>query len=166
MRFNRSHSRFGFTLVELIIVLAIIGLIAGIIGVSATKSRSLARDTVRAADLSTIQNALNLYFADNKRYPATTAALTPTYLSQIPTDPLTGSSYVYAALDTNGVASTCDSYHLGAVTENAGFVGLSQDRDAPQGTACTGSSADFNGNAASCSGAGAASPDACFDLAP
>jgi prepilin-type N-terminal cleavage/methylation domain-containing protein len=157
----------GFTLMEIMITVAIIGLISSIILFQASKARSLGRDGQRAGDISRFTAALGLYFADNIKYPATLSSLVPTYMSALPVDPISGNSYVYAGIDTNGVAASCDSYHIGAIMENTGFNGLKLDRDAPKAASiCTGSAADFNGNATNCSGNSAAVPDACFDAAP
>lgn len=163
---HNPNSR-GFTIAEIVVVIAIISLLSSIIAVNASKSRSLARDGQRVADLTIIQNALNLYFADNKKYPPTIATLLPTYLSQTLKDP-NGSDYKYAGIDNSFPASlaTCESYHLGAVMENTSNSALKQDRDALSGTICTGSLADFHGNATNCSGNTSVNPDPCFDLAP
>ncbi len=158
----------GFNLIQLLIAVAIVGLLATVVGLNTSNARAIARDSVRVSDLTKIQTALNLYFADNRQYPATLVSLVSTYIPRVPTDPLgTGVyTYKYAARDTNGSGSSCESYHAGAVMENAGSVGLKQDSDMTSGTICTGSAPDFHGNATNCSGGSAASPDPCFDLAP
>ena len=164
---HNSNSR-GFTIAEIVVVIAVISLISSIIAVNASKSRSLARDGQRVSDLTAIQNALNLYFADNKKYPAAiNTGLISLYISQVPKDP-NGSDYKYAGIDNSSPASsdTCESYHLGAVMENAGNSGLGQDTDLNiLGNLCAGSGADFYGISTAC-GPSTASPDLCFDLAP
>jgi prepilin-type N-terminal cleavage/methylation domain-containing protein len=59
----------GFTLVELLAVIAIIGILTGIIMVNIGGLRAKARDARRKADLSQIQNALELYYAEHDLYP-------------------------------------------------------------------------------------------------
>jgi prepilin-type N-terminal cleavage/methylation domain-containing protein len=165
MQSRRTNDKEGFTLAELLVVMAIISLISAIVISNTINSRSIARDSARASDVTSIQNGLNLYFVDHRNYPPTLAPLVPTYMSAIPIDPLTGGSYNYAAIDTNGNPSTCESYHVGAAVENSGFVGLNQDADAPAAPlVCTGSANDFNGTAANCVGINPGSPDTCFDL--
>lgn len=162
---KRRVSATGFTLVELLVVISIVTLLAGIVIANTFRARSVSRDNVRTTDISVIQNALGLYFTDNRVYPATTTGTLSLYLPVVPVDPLTGAPYPYAGIDTNGSAGSCEAYHLGASMENAGFAGLGQDRDAANAASvCAGSGADFHGNAVNCSGTSAASPDPCFDL--
>ncbi len=168
--FTLHASRFkngGFTIAEIITVVAIISLLSSVVVFNASKNRSVGRDAQRVSDLTIIQNALNLYFADNKKYPAViNTGLLSLYLDQIPADPKDASAYRYVGIDTNSSLASCESYHLGAVMENTGNSGLRQDRDVSVGIACTGSLADFHGNATNCSLNTSTIPDPCFDLAP
>jgi len=167
MLFRNEKINKGFTLIELLVVMSIIGLISGVILMNVFSARSLSRDNVRVADLGMLQNSLGRYFVDFKSFPATLSVLEPSYINKIPLDPLTNAQYLYAGINTNASAASCEKYHLGAVVENVGFVALGQDHDAPVSAAvCTGSTADFDGNATGCSGPSATSPDACFDLIP
>lgn len=59
----------GFTLVELLIVLAIIGVLAAIVLISLNSSRKGGRDARRVADMREVATALQLYFAENSGYP-------------------------------------------------------------------------------------------------
>jgi len=59
----------GFTLVELMVVIAIISLLTGIIVSNLTSSRAKARDAKRISDVGQIQLALELYFDRCKSYP-------------------------------------------------------------------------------------------------
>lgn len=95
----------GFTLVELLVVISIIGILASIVTVNANVARRLSRDSKRKADIQNVAGALELYRATNRAYPKapdTTnyAGLTSALnglTSNIPTD----SSYIYKS-DTNG----------------------------------------------------------------
>jgi hypothetical protein len=69
-----------------------------------------------------------LYFDANKRYPsadefvkgvdtATLKYLAPTYIPNVPSDPLTKISYQYSALKSPSFGDKCLAYHLGAATE-------------------------------------------------
>lgn len=59
----------GFTLLEVIIVLAIIGILAAMLYSSFGPSRELSRDAKRQTDLGQVQLALEVYKAQNGRYP-------------------------------------------------------------------------------------------------
>ncbi len=66
MKFYRR----GFTLIEILVVVALLGLIASIILVSISNSRMKARDARRIADLREVMKALDLYCNENGQYPA------------------------------------------------------------------------------------------------
>ncbi|MFA7702484.1 MAG: FISUMP domain-containing protein, partial [Patescibacteria group bacterium] len=65
-----SKTKKGFTLVELIIVLAIIGIVLATAFISFSNARQKARDAKRVSDITQVQNTLELYFRDEGRYPA------------------------------------------------------------------------------------------------
>ena len=62
----------AFTLIELLIVIAIIGILASIVLVSLNGSRIKARDTQRKSDINSIHKALETYFTYYGSYPAET----------------------------------------------------------------------------------------------
>ncbi len=94
----------GFTLIELLIVIGLIGVLSGfvIVVINPQTQFMKARDANRKKDLSLISNALEQYYADNNRYPATMAvsslplAGSPKYIQSIPVDPNTY-SYCYTS---------------------------------------------------------------------
>lgn len=59
----------GFTVIELLVVISIIGLLSATILVSLNSARQKSRDARRLADVRQILNALELYYADNFAYP-------------------------------------------------------------------------------------------------
>jgi type II secretion system protein G len=85
----------GFTLLELLVVLAVIGVLASIVLVSLQSVRGKARDARRQADLRQMLTALELYYDDHLKYPekgglglieAIPTAIPP-YLAPTPQDP-------------------------------------------------------------------------------
>ncbi len=59
----------GFTLVELLIVISIIGILTAVITVSSNASRAQARDVERKANIGLVTAALESYRAENRAYP-------------------------------------------------------------------------------------------------
>lgn len=59
----------GFTLIELMVVMAIIAILSTLIIGAVTIARRTARNTQRNSDARTIQSALESYFTANKKYP-------------------------------------------------------------------------------------------------
>jgi general secretion pathway protein G len=83
----------GFTLIELLVVLAIIG---GLLAIAAPRylhRADLAKETVLLSDLATMRDALDKFFGDTGRYPASLDELVARrYLRKIPPDPITEST--------------------------------------------------------------------------
>jgi prepilin-type N-terminal cleavage/methylation domain-containing protein len=115
----------GFTLLEILLVIALIGILASIVLVAINPNNQLAqaRNTVRFDDITEVNQALENYFVANRAYPVgiTTSyqdicpvgvttncvnlsALVPTYMPAIPKDP-TGGNYQVALNPTNGQIS-------------------------------------------------------------
>jgi type II secretion system protein G len=66
-----KQSKSGFTIVELLIVVVVIGILASIVIVSYSQVQSRARDSKRKDDVSNMIKALELYYSDNGHYPTT-----------------------------------------------------------------------------------------------
>lgn len=83
----------GFTLIELMIVIAIIGILATLAVPSYQSSLIKARETVLRQDLFTMRELLDHHRADQGKYPPSLDGLiTAGYLRSIPKDPFTNSS--------------------------------------------------------------------------
>lgn len=114
----------GFTLVELLVVISIIGLLSSIVLTSVNSARAKARDARRIADLKQIQTALEFYYDTNGQYPLGSqgsgvwsshapaygnndnyiVGLAPTYMPTLPRDPRFdegGTGYLYNSNGTD-----------------------------------------------------------------
>ena len=67
--FLLPNKKFGFTLLELLIVIAIIGILAAIVLVALGESREKSRNAAVIAQMEEIQKALELYRANTGGYP-------------------------------------------------------------------------------------------------
>lgn len=131
----------GFTLVEILIVIFIIGLLSSVVLIGLGSFRARGRDARRIADLHQIQNGLELYINKQGEYPNTTATSGASWrvftdmlknagigVTTISNDPL--------ATDTNnrsyfyGVSQDGLSYIIGAQLEDINDPVLKNDIDA------------------------------------
>lgn len=100
----RSHRRAGgFTLIELIIVMAIIAILASLAVPSYLASMKAAKETVLKQDLHVMRNAIDSYTMDKEKAPQSLDDLVQAgYLKSIPTDPMTNTndSWVTSTDDT------------------------------------------------------------------
>src|SRR5689334_25338781 len=96
---RRRLGSFGFTLVELMVVLAIIALLVSIVAPHYTGRITKAEETVLQEDLNQMRDALQKHFADTGRYPETLEDLVnKRYLRNIPNDPMTQSKTTWVVV--------------------------------------------------------------------
>lgn len=69
MKRNRNRKRSGFTLVELMVVIVILGLLAGLVGTNVIKKIKAARITTAKAQIKTLEQAVLDYYMDVGQYP-------------------------------------------------------------------------------------------------
>lgn len=83
----------GFTLIELMVVMALIVVLASVGLTLYTNSVTRAKESVLKEDLFRMRDAIDQYYADKGRYPATLQDLvSDKYLRTIPKDPFTNSA--------------------------------------------------------------------------
>lgn len=126
-----SHRRFraarGFTLIEIMVVVVIMGILAALVVPKLMGRTDDARITAAKQDIATVMQALKLYRLDNQRYPTTEQGLqaltskpvigpaadgwkTGGYLDKLPKDPW-GNAYQYLS---PGIKDEIDVISLGA----------------------------------------------------
>ena len=121
----------GFTLIELMVVLVIIGVLAALIVPNVLDRADDARVTAARTDVSNLMQALKLYKLDNQRYPSAdqglqalvtrpTAGVAPPnwkpYLEKLPSDPW-GHPYQYLS---PGIKGEVDVMSFGADGQSGG----------------------------------------------
>jgi len=89
----------GFTLLELMIVVAIIGILATLAQPSWFWATAKAREAVLKENLFALRETLDQYYADKGKYPDSLDELVSTgYLRQIPKDPVTNSERTWVVV--------------------------------------------------------------------
>jgi len=130
---TKTVTKKGFTLIEMVVVVAIIGLLTATVTLSLGKQRTRTRDARRIADVSQISSAIDSYYAINSAYiksPAPAGGcdpltgcvidlyLTPLIdgglLKSMPKDPLPAS--------TGGVNSRCYNYTYKSDTPSVEYL--------------------------------------------
>ena len=83
----------GFTLVELLIVMSIVIVLTAVALVQYTNSVTRAKEAVLKEDLFLMRKAIDEYYADKNKYPASLQALVEEkYIREVPVDPFTNSA--------------------------------------------------------------------------
>lgn len=141
---------YGFTLVELLIVVTIIAILTVIGIVNYSSFTRSSRDAKRQSDLKMIQSALEAYHADQIYYPysdsvisgspltnatgGTSVIVPKTYLTTVPSDPTVTVPYSYKAYKLDG--TDCPTASVGSCTKYCLFAQM-EDRVPRSDTGCT-----------------------------
>jgi general secretion pathway protein G len=105
----------GFTLVELMVVIVIIGLLAAVVIFNVMPAADKARKTTAGVSVQQIDQAIEMYRLDNGRYPTNEegiqALVTGRFLRRVERDPW-GNAFIYRIPGTDG--RSYDVVSLGA----------------------------------------------------
>jgi general secretion pathway protein G len=89
----------GFTLIELMVVVALIAVLAGMGVVQYRNSVVRTKEAVLREDLFRMRDAIDQYYADKAKYPASLETLVSEgYLRQVPRDPITNATDTWQAV--------------------------------------------------------------------
>lgn len=125
LRKNRNPEA-GFTLMELIVVLVILGMLAAVVGPKLIGRISGSRDQIARMEIGNLEGALQIYSFDTGRFPTTAEGLqallqNPTgaaswkgpYLKKLPNDPWER-PYIYKSPGEHGDFDICSAGADGA----------------------------------------------------
>jgi general secretion pathway protein G len=116
----RARARHGFTLIELMVVMVIIVLLASVGVAVYGNSVKTAREAALRSDLSDMRRAIDAYYADKQKYPATLDALvTEKYLKNIPKDPITNAADWQTTMSERDPANPSAEPGIAEVKSNA-----------------------------------------------
>jgi prepilin-type N-terminal cleavage/methylation domain-containing protein len=158
MKTNPSSHK-GFTVLEFLIVVAIMTILIGLILVGLTSARKNARDQARVSSVQNIVVGLTQFHDICRVYPVVLDGTTPypcldgktfaNFVSDIDDYKInTGGEYFYASLADNSDLDTCIGFHIKVNLEgsDSSYQG-SKSAASQSGSICNGSAYDFDGTA-------------------
>jgi general secretion pathway protein G len=126
-RLTRSRSAGGFTLIELMVVLALISVLAAMGVVQYRNAVLRTKEAVLSEDLFRMRDAIDQYYADKAKYPASLDALvTDGYLRAIPKDPINDKTDTWQTVPSEPDPSN-PTADIGIVDVKSGAEGTSLD---------------------------------------
>lgn len=123
------RARGGFTLLELIVVIAIIGILSAMAAVQLRQAPRRAEEAVLRQNLFTIRQTIDQYFADKLTYPQSLSELVSAgYLRKMPVDPITKSDATWQEIQAEDTGESTDPAAVpGIIDVKSGAPGVSLD---------------------------------------
>lgn len=112
----KKYSQKGFTIVELLIVIVVIGILAALVLNTFSGVQRRARDTERQTDINSIATQLEVYYNDNGGYPVLASQLNSDTWAKANLKGIDLNSLRTPGATTNSMAATADSTHYGYVS--------------------------------------------------
>ena len=85
---NHQSREAGFSLIELLVVVTIIGILAAAAMINVRNAVRKAQETALKDNLFSMRKAIDNFYADKQRYPNDLEELVPNYIRKIPPDPM------------------------------------------------------------------------------
>ncbi|MES2481408.1 MAG: prepilin-type N-terminal cleavage/methylation domain-containing protein [Pseudomonadota bacterium] len=99
----------GFTLIELLVVLAVMAMLVSLVAPRYLERVDAAREAVLRHNLQGLRTAIDQFYRDKARYPASLDELAAQrYVRVVPIDPLTGSAHTWIAVPPTAGAGVFD----------------------------------------------------------
>ena len=119
--------RRGFTLIELMVVMAVIALLVTVVAPRYLTQTDRAREAVLRNNLKETRDAIDKFYTDHGRYPQTLKELVDArYLKMLPIDPITGRNDRWTLTGSpggNGAAGAAGIYDLHSSSTGKGLDG-------------------------------------------
>jgi len=97
-----KRNQSGFSLIELLVVVTIIGILAAAAIVNVRTAQRKARESVLKDNLFQMRKAIDNFYADKQRFPTDLNELVPNYMRAIPKDPITSQADWEQVVDSPG----------------------------------------------------------------
>ena len=117
----------GWTLLEMVVVMALIVILAGIAAGQHRNAVTRTKEAVLKENLFRMRDAIDQYYADKNRYPSDLQALvSDQYIREVPVDPFTSSNSTWETVPAEADPSN-PSVEVGIYNVKSGSPGLAID---------------------------------------